>query len=1292
MFRGLLSWCVFLLLLAAPARPQSCTGADILVFDNWNTGAVQNGGTPPEVDLGNEQVCLTRIATYHWNNSAGSRPGLIGLIDSAGVTAGVWQAVGSNGQNNAPDVNWDVRLTQTVLVRGKYTVFDSDRSTWSQNTASGGKGFAKVWVRKVVSGQPPTVPPTGFQIRLTTFPAAMVGVGYNWPVQADGATGEVQWTVSGLPPGVRFSPSGPAIMIVTGVPTQAGTFNLVVKATDPSGATDTRTFPITIAGTATGDRPRINKPELKPATINQEFRDSFTAEGGAPPYTWTMLSGFLPPGIDLEPDGLVHGVTGQRGQFTFVVQATDRNGQKSDPKEYSIFVFQQVTISRGFPVEGTVGIPVDTVMQAFGGTAPYRWTCKDLPPGLACDAVTGKVSGVPSRAGTYSVKVTATDSLGLASQEEIYPVKIADSTFRITSAALKPGRLGTAYNDKILTSGGSDRTQIKLIGGQLPRGLTLAADGTVSGTPAEAGSVKIRVQAEDPVSGRSVQGDLTIPIASGIPLSFQTDSPLLTGNVGQQYGPVTLETMGGCPPPRSFATVAASPFNPTVTIFPQGLTLNRDTGVISGIPTEVAERDVIVEVADDCGAARKVFHIRIDPPGLSVSFDGPVERQVILAYDRDSVVTIQPKVSGGTPPYTYSLPDVRPLDVTVDDLNRDTGKVTFRFAGTGDFRYRYMVRDKNGISIATTLTFHVVPAPFRLTNVTSPASGQGSEHLASVRRISFDIEGAPAGADGGDTPEYTFSIEGASLQDIFISGLAVDSKTTYTATRESIEGSPAGRLEVPHVKLTSGNHKLSFAAIFNSAREMSDLKLTMRADTGPGAGQSEVKIVAVPATESQKGSELRFNPVEPPRDLNGHIIDPELPESGFKIPIILKAIELLPEQFDAFDKLEEKFDAQPPVSKTSVGAQVGGLPPGASIYVPVQDNSSGFKIPDGQGDPVKVGDTEYRKAKIEGGKAKLTWQILNSGAATLDSYRFPFYIILPGLAPGSFQPLTLSAGLEPIDCLENTRFTNWPCYRPDDNPLALDFADPMNTISNLGERSLGSSIAPGGAALFNGNNLTIFSGLIGEGELPKDVLADRRISLIDAKGNEYPCKLISVGPFQIEFVLPDGVPAGDVTVNLLDSNTNSLVNVGRARVSAVAPGMLYTEGASPKIEDSSRYYATGTVAYGQERAVRVQLINIDKDAHVVPTAIDVGEQSVPPEITLLATGIRNSKRENIQIKVDGKQLPVTYSGKSREVPAGDLGRDEIQFTLPKEFRGKGLVNVEVSVDGKPANIVTLLVK
>lgn len=113
-----------------------------VAFDNGNAFGVQNGPSRPTVFTIGAATLVTFIQDYHWNNGRGAAPGTISLKDDRGRIVGTWNASGRAGQGGGM-VYW-VCEPNVVLLPGSYTVVDSDPSTWSQNSGSGGAGMTHI--------------------------------------------------------------------------------------------------------------------------------------------------------------------------------------------------------------------------------------------------------------------------------------------------------------------------------------------------------------------------------------------------------------------------------------------------------------------------------------------------------------------------------------------------------------------------------------------------------------------------------------------------------------------------------------------------------------------------------------------------------------------------------------------------------------------------------------------------------------------------------------------------------------------------------------------------------------------------------------------------------------------------------------------------------------------------------------------------------------------------------------------------------------------------------------------
>lgn len=65
---------------------------------------------------------------------------------------------------------------------------------------------------------------------------------------------------------------------------------------------------------------------LPEAVVGKAYTQSFTFDGGLPPYTWSVVSGALPQGLALQPSGNISGTPRHSGAWTFTLQAADTRG------------------------------------------------------------------------------------------------------------------------------------------------------------------------------------------------------------------------------------------------------------------------------------------------------------------------------------------------------------------------------------------------------------------------------------------------------------------------------------------------------------------------------------------------------------------------------------------------------------------------------------------------------------------------------------------------------------------------------------------------------------------------------------------------------------------------------------------------------------------------------------------------------------------------------------------------------------------------------------------------------
>jgi hypothetical protein len=198
------------------------------------------------------------------------------------------------------------------------------------------------------------------QLRLISSPfTATVGVEFTALFQAAGGAGSITLQVDGvMPPGLVFSQRTlscegvsadqcalSAMAELKGVPTQAGNFTFTVIATDSKSSSIKNLFTLTVKASASqaGGISMTTDSALVGLVYSAFTPSLIKASGGAEPYTWEIVSGSLPKGLFLtEPpvplvascplpacgnfkrDGiLIQGTPEEKGQFSFLLQATD---------------------------------------------------------------------------------------------------------------------------------------------------------------------------------------------------------------------------------------------------------------------------------------------------------------------------------------------------------------------------------------------------------------------------------------------------------------------------------------------------------------------------------------------------------------------------------------------------------------------------------------------------------------------------------------------------------------------------------------------------------------------------------------------------------------------------------------------------------------------------------------------------------------------------------------------------------------------------------------------------------
>jgi hypothetical protein len=158
-------------------------------------------------------------------------------------------------------------------------------------------------------------------ITTTTLPNGTTGAAYNFTLVATGGAPPYTFAlVSGaLPTGLNLGAGGS----ISGIPTAAGTFTFTVRVTDSIAGTATSVLTITVVNPPLA----ITTTTLPDGVNGSPYFFTLLVTGGAPAYTWTLVSGTLPtpgtPAVTLSAGGVISGTPTAAGTFSFTVRVTD---------------------------------------------------------------------------------------------------------------------------------------------------------------------------------------------------------------------------------------------------------------------------------------------------------------------------------------------------------------------------------------------------------------------------------------------------------------------------------------------------------------------------------------------------------------------------------------------------------------------------------------------------------------------------------------------------------------------------------------------------------------------------------------------------------------------------------------------------------------------------------------------------------------------------------------------------------------------------------------------------------
>jgi hypothetical protein len=397
---------------------------------------------------------------------------------------------------------------------------------------------------------PPTFTTTGLTectVNIFCLTNGSNGVPYTFSLIASGGVAPLTYTVpvNALPAGLTLSVLG----VITGRPSgpiqsQPNPVIFTVTITDSATIPLTVTQQFEISITPASVLSITSPPTLPAGFINGHYGGGSTAtggvtistQGGVLPFTWSLISGALPPGLNLGTNsGQITGIPSSLAQtatpYTFTVQVEDSSLPSPGQIQQATFSIQiqqppTLSISTTSLPGGFTATGYNTALQATGGIPPYTWTLINgqLPAGLTFGS-NGVIVGKPILATT---------------NPDTFTVEVQDSELNPATGAPQPASVTEPL--AISVAGGSTNNTL-IVGSYsfLFNGFDSAGSVAIAGNIITNGNGTITAGAEDSnrtsgiIQGATITGTYSLGSDGRGTMEFIATNPLTKVTLTTDY-------------------------------------------------------------------------------------------------------------------------------------------------------------------------------------------------------------------------------------------------------------------------------------------------------------------------------------------------------------------------------------------------------------------------------------------------------------------------------------------------------------------------------------------------------------------------------------------------------------------------------------------------------------------------------------------------------------------------------------------------------------------------------------
>jgi Putative Ig domain len=475
------------------------------------------------------------------------------------------------------------------------------------------------------------------RITTTVLPIIVPGQPYSFSMSALGGTPPYTWaSVPGVPPptGITFNSSG----VFSGVTSGTISTTLSITVTDSVFATANHNFSFA-TGTASGLQ--IDTSGVGQVNRGVAYQGLLRVFGpGTAPFSWQIppsSPNTLPTGLSILANTNNQGVTANiqgvysGSPFTNLpveIEVTDNNGNSAFAYILLSSGTDLVITTPSLPsgvITGTYSPPTGFQIQASGGVPPYTFSLDGsspvLPPGFSLSS-SGVLSGTTGAAYNQNIVIDVHDSMSPSNNAppKTLNLLIQASTLNITNSSPLPSvTSGLPYSVTLVASGGTGPYSFSLSpisGAVLPAGLSLASNGTISGTTTTTNtSVTPTFRVTDSI-GAFFDKALTLNLVTG--LALKTGIDFVDGTSTNSLGFITNGNVNSINPnPNNSFYVYCS-------------------GVLSTQPSQL-----MVQLGGLAGATATVLSINTVTQIATIQLNGPFQNGAVGNNNLTVTVTDQ---------------------------------------------------------------------------------------------------------------------------------------------------------------------------------------------------------------------------------------------------------------------------------------------------------------------------------------------------------------------------------------------------------------------------------------------------------------------------------------------------------------------------------------------------------------------------------------------------------------------------------------------------------------------------